>query len=67
MAYRLMGCGARCWPVSTAYTLAAVLPACAGEREVRPGVFEGYWRWQGHRIRYQRSGEEGPAVLCIHG
>ena len=53
---------------------AAATPAAApaqaqGEREVpgRPGVYEGWWTWQGHRIRYQRAGEAGPPVLCIHG
>ncbi|KAL4424712.1 hypothetical protein ABPG77_000055 [Micractinium sp. CCAP 211/92] len=40
-----------------------------GEREVRPGIWEGYWNWEGHRIRYQRSGGDAaaPAVLCVHG
>ncbi|GAB4815280.1 hypothetical protein N2152v2_002326 [Parachlorella kessleri] len=42
-------------------------PASGAEREVRPGVFEGYWQWKGYRIRYQRCGTEGPPVLCIHG
>lgn len=37
------------------------------EVEVRPGVFEGYWQWDGYRIRYQRSGNEGPPVICVHG
>jgi pimeloyl-ACP methyl ester carboxylesterase len=37
------------------------------EREIRPDVFEGYWTWEGHRIRYQRSGSAGPAVLLVHG
>jgi hypothetical protein len=45
--------------------------AAAGEREVWPGVWEGYWQWdcdgRSYRIRYQRSGSSGPAVLCIHG
>lgn len=26
-----------------------------------------YWEWKGHRIRYQRSGDSGPAVLLVHG
>jgi pimeloyl-ACP methyl ester carboxylesterase len=37
------------------------------EREVRPGVFEGTWAWQGHSIRYQRCGDAGPPVVCVHG
>ncbi|KAI8464386.1 MAG: Alpha/Beta hydrolase protein [Monoraphidium minutum] len=37
------------------------------EVEVRPGVMQGFWEWEGHRIRYQRSGEAGPAVLLVHG
>lgn len=45
----------------------AVSVAPGAEVEVRPGILEGYWIWQGHRIRYQRSGEAGPAVLCVHG
>jgi hypothetical protein len=38
-----------------------------GEREVYPGVFEGWWVWRGHRIRYQRSGDQGEAVVLVHG
>lgn len=31
-------------------------------------IFEGYWTWQGHRIRYHVSGAEGgEAVLLVHG
>jgi pimeloyl-ACP methyl ester carboxylesterase len=26
-----------------------------------------YWYWQRQRIRYQRSGEEGPALVLVHG
>jgi hypothetical protein len=26
-----------------------------------------YWKWNGHDIRYQRSGDAGPAVLMVHG
>jgi pimeloyl-ACP methyl ester carboxylesterase len=26
-----------------------------------------FWQWNGHRIRYQRSGESGPAVVLVHG
>lgn len=37
------------------------------ETEAWPGVYEGFWEWKGHRIRYQRSGDEGPAVLLVHG
>jgi hypothetical protein len=37
------------------------------EVEIRPGVFEGYWQWKGHKIRYQRCGTEGPPVICVHG
>jgi pimeloyl-ACP methyl ester carboxylesterase len=37
------------------------------ECEAWPGVYEGYWRWRGHRIRYLRSGDSGPPVLCVHG
>ncbi|GLC34735.1 hypothetical protein PLESTB_001229200 [Pleodorina starrii] len=39
----------------------------AGETEVKPGVYEGYWTWKGYRIRYQRSGEAGEPVLLVHG
>lgn len=45
----------------------AAAAAAADEHEVLPGIFEGYWQWQGRRIRYQRSGTSGPAVLCVHG
>lgn len=30
-------------------------------------MIEGYWEWEGHLIRYHRSGSEGPALLCVHG
>lgn len=34
-------------------------------------MFEGYWTWHdstgSHRIRYQRSGDAGPPLLCVHG
>eukprot|EP00798_Chlamydomonas_sp_ICE-L_P006754 gene6754-2632_t len=36
------------------------------ETEVYEGVTEGYWTWKGHKIRYQRSGDAGPAVLLVH-
>ena len=26
-----------------------------------------FWEWKGHKIRYQRSGDSGPAVLLVHG
>ncbi len=26
-----------------------------------------FWSWKGYRIRYQRSGDSGPAVLLVHG
>ncbi|WIA19379.1 hypothetical protein OEZ85_004004 [Tetradesmus obliquus] len=35
--------------------------------EIKPGVFEGYWQWQGHKIRYQCSGDSGEPVLLVHG
>ncbi|KAL4422541.1 hypothetical protein ABPG75_008738 [Micractinium tetrahymenae] len=55
-------------PVSPGATSSAA-PVAEGEREVRPGIWEGYWNWEGHRIRYQRSGDDAaaPAVLCVHG
>ena len=31
------------------------------EEEIRPGVFQGYWQWEGFKIRYQRSGDSGDA------
>ncbi|PNW75838.1 hypothetical protein CHLRE_12g558550v5 [Chlamydomonas reinhardtii] len=37
------------------------------EKEVRPGVYEGYWTWKGHQIRYQRSGDQGTPLLLVHG
>uniref|UniRef100_A0A7S1XB42 AB hydrolase-1 domain-containing protein n=1 Tax=Tetraselmis chuii TaxID=63592 RepID=A0A7S1XB42_9CHLO len=37
------------------------------EREVQSGVFEGFWSWRGHRVRYVRSGTEGPQMLLVHG
>lgn len=42
-------------------------PAASQETEIRPGVYEGFWSWKGYRIRYQRSGDSGPAVLLVHG
>ncbi len=26
-----------------------------------------YWQWQGHTIRYQQAGDQGPALLLVHG
>jgi pimeloyl-ACP methyl ester carboxylesterase len=40
------------------------------ETEIRPGVFEGFWLWDGHKIRYHRTANTDtllPPVLCIHG
>ena len=39
----------------------------AADKEVYPGVFEGFWTWRGHRIRYQRSGTEGEPIVLVHG
>lgn len=39
----------------------------ATDKEVYPGVFEGFWTWRGHRIRYQRSGTEGEPIVLVHG
>jgi pimeloyl-ACP methyl ester carboxylesterase len=25
------------------------------------------WTWRGHTIAYQQQGDQGPAVLCVHG
>ena len=36
-------------------------------KEIWPGVYEGYWKWNGYSIRYTYSGTTGPPVLCIHG
>ncbi|KAG1680822.1 hypothetical protein FOA52_008155 [Chlamydomonas sp. UWO 241] len=44
-----------------------VSAAARQEAEVAPGVFEGFWFWRGHRIRYQRSGDQGEAVVLVHG
>jgi hypothetical protein len=45
----------------------AVASAHAAEKEVYPGVFEGYWTWKGYNIRYQRCGTEGEAMVLVHG
>ena len=37
------------------------------ETQIRPHVFQGHWDWRGHRIRYQRSGDEGPIIVAVHG
>jgi pimeloyl-ACP methyl ester carboxylesterase len=42
----------------------------AGEVEIRPGVIEGFWQWEGYKIRYHRTATVDstlPPVLCIHG
>lgn len=40
-----------------------------GETERWPNIYEGYWQWNGHRIRYLRSDspDTGHPVLCVHG
>jgi len=30
-------------------------------------VTEKFWEWEGHTIRYQQSGTEGPAMVLVHG
>lgn len=37
------------------------------EKEVYPGIFEGFWSWRGYTIRYHRSGSTGQPILCVHG
>ncbi|GBF93258.1 hypothetical protein Rsub_05990 [Raphidocelis subcapitata] len=37
------------------------------EVQTRPGVFQGFWSWRGHRIRYLRAGAAGPALVLVHG
>ena len=32
-----------------------------------PPLPNSYWTWEGHRIRYQRSGDAGPAAVLVHG
>jgi hypothetical protein len=26
-----------------------------------------YWQWNGHKIRYQSSGDKGQPILLVHG
>lgn len=52
-------------PSSVATTL--VSPTGESEREIRPGVREGYWQWRDFKVRYQRSGTSGPPLLLVHG
>ena len=48
-------------------------PDASTEREVAPGVYEGFWQWkppairESYQIRYQRSGDSGPPALMVHG
>jgi pimeloyl-ACP methyl ester carboxylesterase len=30
-------------------------------------VEEKFWEWEGHRIRYTEAGDEGPAMILVHG
>lgn len=59
-------------------TLQATNPATRSaidreEKEVAPGVFEGFWQWtppqgsESFTIRYQRCGDSGPSALMVHG
>lgn len=41
--------------------------ATTTEREIREGVFEGFWEWRGYRIRYHRCGDSGPPAVLVHG
>lgn len=61
---------------SASATAGAALPLPSSatvleERDLpgRPGVVEGFWQWDddtgSHRIRYQRSGESGPPIVCV--
>lgn len=55
-------CPRKCWK-----TTRSSLLSITGETEVRQNLFEGYWYWEGHKIRYQRSGDSGAPVVLIHG
>lgn len=37
------------------------------EKEIRPGVTEGVWKWREYNIRYQKSGTSGPVIVAVHG
>ncbi|KAG6535104.1 hypothetical protein ZIOFF_000058 [Zingiber officinale] len=41
----------------------AITPTTSGEPEVSTRS----WNWRGYRIRYQSSGNTGPALVLIHG
>ncbi|GBF88496.1 hypothetical protein Rsub_01209 [Raphidocelis subcapitata] len=68
-ARRTTTASARAGPARSARRALRVRCSAAAleEKQIAPGVFEGYWRWNGHKIRYQRSGDSGPAVLLVHG
>lgn len=65
-ARRTTGASARAGPARRAIRIRCSAAALE-EKQIAPGVFEGFWRWNGHKVRYQRSGDSGPAVLLVHG
>ena len=56
--------------VTTAADAAASPAITADIRPTLPApaeVTEKFWEWEGHTIRYQMSGTEGPAMILVHG
>ena len=46
------------------------IPTATASADVQPStpaVSTSFWQWRGHSIRYQQCGNQGPAVLLIHG
>eukprot|EP00884_Botryococcus_braunii_P007381 jgi/Botrbrau1/16644/Bobra.0068s0061.1 len=42
-------------------------PTEVPEVQLPNGALQGTWKWNGHSIRYQRSGESGPPLVLVHG
>ena len=60
-------------PAAASTASSAALDASAGTTPSRvtppepAPVTEHEWEWEGHTIRYTRSGESGPATVLVHG
>lgn len=58
---------------ASARVASAAAPSPSPSPSARPAppagapVEEKFWEWEGHRIRYTCAGEEGPAMILVHG
>jgi hypothetical protein len=52
---------------AVAAVAAGSAPPARVARRPDASVEEKFWEWEGHRIRYTEAGDEGPAMILVHG